>query len=149
MALFLRTLHLAMKSILQKQFGANFKRIKKSKKLSQETVAKHSGTNASYISEIESGNANPTLLTTAKLAMGFEAEVAELFSFGQLSVSREEIGTKIKAIIDEAGDDAIQGLYAAVYRTGYPHCQGRAILVTRMARFTPFNPRTGNMGRGI
>lgn len=45
----------------------------------QEAVAERSGTTASYICEIESGNANPALQATSKWALGLDVEVYELF----------------------------------------------------------------------
>lgn len=103
-----------MKNTLQKQFGENLKRIRKSKKLSQEAVAERSSTAASYISEVESGNANPTLHTIEKLAASLDIDVVELFFFGQLPLSPEQIRNRIKSIVDNTDNEAIQKLYDAL-----------------------------------
>lgn len=109
-----------MKNSLQKQFGENFKRIRKRKKFSQEAVAERSGTTASYISEVESGNANPTLQTTGKLAAGLKVEVMELFYFGQAPAAPEQIKSRIKAIVDGTDNEAITNLYDAVLEAFKP-----------------------------
>ena len=109
-----------MKNSLQKQFGENFRRLRKRKKLSQEIVAERSGTSAPYISEVESGNANPTLHTMEKLAVGLGVEVAELFLFGQVPASPEQIKKRIKSIVDNTDDEAIQILCNAIHTAFEP-----------------------------
>ena len=96
-----------MKSVLQKQFGRNFKQIRKRKRLSQEAVAERSGMTASYISEVESRNANPTLLTVGKLAIALEVDMPALFYFDQISASPQQIRIRIKSIVDETDDNAL------------------------------------------
>ena len=70
-------------------------------------VAEKSGTSASYISEVESGAANPTLQTTERLAHGLGVEVCELFLFRQAQAVPEQIRGWIKAVADKADDQAL------------------------------------------
>lgn len=110
-----------MKKKLQKQFGNHFRQLRKSKNLSQDAVAEKSGTSASYISEIEGGNANPTLYTTERLAQGLGVEISELFFFRYSQVSPDEIRERIKAIADNTDNKTLQGLHNAVLTIFNPH----------------------------
>ena len=63
---------------IRRQVGRNLKRIRKEKGLSQEELAFESGLHRTYISGIERGARNPTIVILARLAETLQVAVAEL-----------------------------------------------------------------------
>lgn len=63
---------------IRQQVGRNLKRIRKEKGWSQEELAFESGLHRTYISGIERGARNPTVLILAKIADTLEVSVSEL-----------------------------------------------------------------------
>ncbi len=64
-----------------KEFGINLRKIRLSKKLSQEALANASDVSLAQITRIERGIINPTLCTIKSLAIGLEIKTNELFDF--------------------------------------------------------------------
>ena len=60
------------------QFGKNMKRIRAKKGMSQGDIARALEVDRGYISNIESGNKNPTLATVAKIANALGVSPDEL-----------------------------------------------------------------------
>ena len=69
-----------MKSI-SKKFGANLKKIRLGKKMSQGDIEKKLGVHRSYISGLERGKRNPSLLTIKKMAKAIGVEPKELLEY--------------------------------------------------------------------
>ena len=63
---------------IRRQVGRNLKRIRKERGWSQEQLAFESGLHRTYISGIERGARNPTILVLARIADTLEVSVAEL-----------------------------------------------------------------------
>ena len=63
---------------IRQQVGRNLKRIRKEKGMSQEELAFESGLHRTYISGIERGARNPTVLILAKLAETLKVRVSVL-----------------------------------------------------------------------
>ncbi|MFJ7185577.1 helix-turn-helix domain-containing protein [Lysinibacillus xylanilyticus] len=61
------------------QFGANVKKIRTSKNLSQEKFAEIVGLHRTYITEVERGLRNVSLVNIVKIANGLDITVSELF----------------------------------------------------------------------
>ena len=61
-----------------KKLGANMKRIRKAKQMTQGDICRKLGVDRSYVSNVESGNKNPTLSTITKLAKALGVSVDEL-----------------------------------------------------------------------
>ncbi len=61
-----------------KKLGSNMKRIRLEKGMSQGDICRRLGVDRSYISNVESGKKNPTLLTITKLAKALGVSVGEL-----------------------------------------------------------------------
>ena len=61
-----------------KKLGQNMKRIRLSKQMSQGDICRKLGVDRSYISNVESGNKNPTLSTITKLAEALGVSVDEI-----------------------------------------------------------------------
>jgi transcriptional regulator with XRE-family HTH domain len=61
---------------ISKKLGENLKKVRAKKKLSQGDIARALEVDKGYISNIESGNKNPTLATTQRLvdALGVSAD---------------------------------------------------------------------------
>ncbi|MFQ5852699.1 MAG: helix-turn-helix domain-containing protein [Candidatus Binatia bacterium] len=60
-------------------FGKNVKRLREQRNWSQEQLAERSGLHRTYISGIERGARNPTILIAAKLAQALNVHPADLF----------------------------------------------------------------------
>lgn len=61
-------------------FGLTIKKIRKEKNISQEKLAEMTGLHRTYISEIERGTRNLSLLNINKLSIAFNLTNSELFS---------------------------------------------------------------------
>ena len=59
--------------------GRNVRSIREKKKLTQEALGERSDLHTTYISDIERGVRNPSVLIILKLAKGLGVEAAELF----------------------------------------------------------------------
>ena len=66
-----------MKTV-SKRFGVNLKRIRTEKKMSQGDIIKVTGMDRGYISSVENGRQNPTLVTIEKFAKALEVSMEEL-----------------------------------------------------------------------
>ena len=60
-------------------FGANIRKLRAKKNLTQRELAKRSGLDVTYISGIERGVRNPSLKSLETLAMGLGCSIAETF----------------------------------------------------------------------
>jgi len=58
--------------------GLNVLRIRRERALSQEELSFRSGATRAYLSGLEAGRRNPTLLSLARLAAALEVEIEEL-----------------------------------------------------------------------
>lgn len=72
--------------------------IRKKKGLSQEKLAELAGVAPARISELESGNVNPTLETIEIITTALEIPLVELFDFGQIR-NNTDIANK-KTLLD-------------------------------------------------
>ncbi|HEY4513431.1 MAG TPA: helix-turn-helix transcriptional regulator [Candidatus Paceibacterota bacterium] len=61
-----------------KKLGQNMKRIRLSKQMTQGDICRKLGVDRAYISNVESGNKNPTLSTITKLAKALGVSVEDL-----------------------------------------------------------------------
>jgi transcriptional regulator with XRE-family HTH domain len=58
--------------------GRNFARLRKAKGLTQEEVEARSGVSQQYLSSLERGRRNPTVITLYELALVLEVSVVDL-----------------------------------------------------------------------
>lgn len=63
--------------------GTNFARLRREKGLTQEEVAARSGFSQQYISSLERGRRNPTIITLYELAQALEVSQIELVTPGE------------------------------------------------------------------
>ncbi|MCH1626117.1 helix-turn-helix domain-containing protein [Fredinandcohnia quinoae] len=61
------------------QFGLTVRKLRLSKNISQEKFAEIVGLHRTYISEVERGTRNVTLINVVKIAKGLEVKTSELF----------------------------------------------------------------------
>jgi len=69
-------------SSLQKKFGMKVRKERLKLGISQEELGFRTGLDRTYISGIERGERNPTLVNIGRIAKGLKIELPELFSFG-------------------------------------------------------------------
>ncbi|EFO4299165.1 MULTISPECIES: helix-turn-helix domain-containing protein [Enterobacterales] len=64
---------------IKKVFGENLRRIRMEKNISQENLAFLSGMDRTYVSGIERGKRNVSLVNINKIALALNVEIKELF----------------------------------------------------------------------
>lgn len=69
-----------MENLLQK-FGLHLASIRQEKGLSQEQLEETSGLNRTYISSLERGKRNPTIVTLSALSNALNISLSELIDF--------------------------------------------------------------------
>lgn len=62
------------------QVGLNFRRLRLERGMTQEEAAERTGVSQQYISDLERGRRNPTILTLYELAAPFEVEPRDLLA---------------------------------------------------------------------
>lgn len=65
---------------IQRALGVRLKQLRHERDWTQEALVDRCGLDRSFIAEIETGKANPTLRTLGRLARAFQIDLAELFS---------------------------------------------------------------------
>jgi transcriptional regulator with XRE-family HTH domain len=65
---------------LSKTVGRNVKKFRRGSRISQEVLAKRCGIYRTYLSRIEAGAANPTLVVLLALATSLNIDICDLFS---------------------------------------------------------------------
>jgi transcriptional regulator with XRE-family HTH domain len=63
---------------MRRLVGRNFARIRREKGLTQEQLEARSGFSQQYLSDLERGRRNPTIVTLYEIARALETEPAEL-----------------------------------------------------------------------
>ena len=63
---------------VRKLIGRNFKRIRVRKKLTQEQIEERSGFSQQYLSNLENGKRNPTIITVYEIAQALEVSHLDL-----------------------------------------------------------------------
>jgi len=63
---------------VRKTVGHNFARIRREKGLTQEQIEEASGFSQQYLSGLERGRRNPTIVTLYELALALDVELVEL-----------------------------------------------------------------------
>jgi transcriptional regulator with XRE-family HTH domain len=70
---------------VRQRIGWNLRRLRKERKISQEDFATDSGFDRGYISGVERGVRNPSLLVLDRIAAALQIDIAELFDVEQAS----------------------------------------------------------------
>lgn len=82
--------------------------------LTQDELVEAAGVSGAYVSEIERGNANPTLLIIEKLAEGLQVHISVLANFKEEDVSEEQIRENLLREIGKASDRTVKQWYAFI-----------------------------------
>ncbi|MGO4547316.1 helix-turn-helix domain-containing protein [Paenibacillus sp. 2TAB23] len=93
---------------IQSEFGLRCKQLRARSGMSQETLAFKSGLDRTYVSSIERGERNVSLLSMVKIAAAFHVSLSYIFSLERLSDNQayqphdfnEPLSEKFKYIID-------------------------------------------------
>lgn len=93
-------------------FASNCRRLRDEAGMTQDELAEASGLSGAYISEIERGNANPTLATVQKLANGLNVHISELVDFRDAEATEEEIRARLIQVIAKADNKTVRGWLA-------------------------------------
>jgi len=64
---------------IQVQFGKRIKELRKAKGLSQEALAFNAGLDRSYMTGIENGKRNVSIVNIEKIAIALEVSISDLF----------------------------------------------------------------------
>lgn len=70
---------------IRQRIGWNLRRLRKEREISQEDFATDSGFDRGYISGVERGVRNPSVLVLERIAAALKIDVAELFDAQQAS----------------------------------------------------------------
>ena len=111
---YIRVLENSDMDIFRKNFGATFRRIRKSKNLTQDEVAERAGLSISYISDVERGVANPKLDTIEALAKGVDVGVQELFNLAARMVTPDDVRQRIADSLATYDDKTIEAIYQRI-----------------------------------
>ena len=65
---------------VRKRVGVNLQRLRRERGLTQEELAARANVHQTYISGVEAGRRNASVLVLAKLADGLEADISLLFT---------------------------------------------------------------------
>ncbi len=116
--------------------AANVRRLRESRGLSQQRIAKLSGVPRPTWASLESGSANPTLMVLSRVAAGLQVSIEELigpprtavqlFRAGEIR-SRKRGGAQLRALVPEAIpglDISRMELAPAGQMVGVPHTPG-------------------------
>jgi transcriptional regulator with XRE-family HTH domain len=74
---------------IEEAFGQTIRELRKSKNLSQEALSDLSGLDRSYISQLECGKKQPSLITIFQLASAFSVAAAKIISMVEEKTPRK------------------------------------------------------------
>ena len=77
---------------IKTQFGLTVKKIRTERNISQEKLAEMTGLHRTYISEVERGNRNLSLINIDKISTALDLSISELFSI--MEKLRMEVGNE-------------------------------------------------------
>ncbi len=90
--------------------GRRIRSLRKLRGLTQEQLAASADVSGKYLSEVERGETNVTVLILDKLAQGLHVDIQELFDFGH-EATRDRLEREIVALMKDASDDRLKILH--------------------------------------
>lgn len=84
--------------------------------MTQDRLGEVAGVSGAYVSEIERGNANPTLATMQKLADGLNVHISVLADFREESLSEEQMRENLLREIAKANNKTVKEWYSFIKR---------------------------------
>lgn len=82
---------------MRKLVGENFARLRKERGLTQEQVEERSGFSQWYISSLERGRRNPTIISLYELANAIGVRVVDLIADDGVSAGESNLSSRIQA----------------------------------------------------
>lgn len=92
------------------QTGKNIRKLREAKGLTQESLEEKSGINSKYISAIECGQANLTILKLEQLANALGVELYELLLITNNDDSEKHIKDTINKLLNEANKEKLKAV---------------------------------------
>ena len=74
---------------ITKQVGNRIKQLRNEKGISQETLANRAGLDRTYITSVERGKRNITIVSMVKITNALEISLQDFFNFTQINVDHE------------------------------------------------------------
>jgi transcriptional regulator with XRE-family HTH domain len=90
-----------MKPVHLRALGKRIQELRKSKNLSQELLAEHSGMTTNYVGKIERGEAQPTLEALMAIAKALKSNLSGLFTYLDRPLTKDETKAKIRELLDQ------------------------------------------------
>ena len=104
---------------VQRVFGNTCRRLREEAGLTQDELGEAAGVSGAYVSEIERGNANPTLLTMQKLANGLHIHISVLANFHEESLSEEQIRENLLREISKTNGKTLRQWHSFIKKVFY------------------------------
>lgn len=102
-------------SELSLEFGKQVRKLRQSKKMSQEELAFKAGLSPAHLGQIERAQKKPTLETIGRLANALDVPVVELFSFcasirtdNHISATMEKINSQLISMSEDDQKDILR-----------------------------------------
>ena len=95
----------------QRFFGANIRKLRKRRGLTQEQLAERSGLSERYVSEVERGVANPRLMSLKELASGLGVAIPDLFVFDKSPLTASEIKERLIEALSQTDEKSLEHIY--------------------------------------
>ncbi len=99
-----------MESSIKKLFGKRVKELRKSKKLTQEQLAKEIGMDTQNFCKMENGSHFPQTKNLYKIAIALNVEIKDLFDYSHFE-QKEELINEINNYLSEADIENIEFIY--------------------------------------
>ncbi len=91
-------------------FGQKIRRIRESRKLTQEQVAEVVNISLKHMGHIERGIANPTFKTLLGLAKALETPLPDLIDYGDFRLTDRELRDSVKRSMAEMNTDQLRAV---------------------------------------
>jgi len=98
-------------SDFQKAFGKNLRELRKSRAITQETLAEKSELSLQHIGAIERGVGNPSLNSVERIANALDVSINELFTLDGFNLTPEKIKKELFNRIALASDEKLLNFY--------------------------------------
>ncbi len=99
--------------------GRRIRALRNTKGWTQQELGERADINYKFLGEIERGQQNPSFNSLAKIAVGLELDLSELFRFEHEIADRKKVEARIRQITKTMPDDGLRQLLM-VLRTLYP-----------------------------
>ena len=95
---------------IKTEFGGRLRGLRKRQGWSQELLGEKAGVDPKFVSRLEGGKANPSLVTLAKLATAFQLKPADLLDFDdelEPKKARARVRAQLQALVKNRTDEEL------------------------------------------